>query len=443
MQDTAHPPAPAKHRWQFLAALSHRNFRLFWSGQAISLIGTWMQNVSQAWLVLEITNSSFLLGLVSSLQFAPVLLFSLVAGVVADHFPKRRILLFTQASMMMLAFILALLTYTRVVQYWHILLLALSVGLVQTLDAPARQAFFIELVGPQDLMNAIALNSTIFNIARILGPAVAGVVMARFGAEFCFLANGLSFLAVLASLLLIRVPPLKASQVDRNLIGNIQAGLQYVRRTPVVLTAIVLMGILSTFAMNFNILVPVLAKNVLHQQQQGYGFLMSSMGIGALTGALLLAGFSKAGPRRVVLLAGGFGLGLFQVLLGLANGYLMAAALLALAGMSMISFSASTNTTIQVNTPDEYRGRVMSLYSLVFGGVTPFGALFAGGLASLAGARVALICGGGIGVLATAVVIAHRHTWFRTESVPVAREEATIPSAAGEMAGEIVGGERQ
>lgn len=397
------------------AALRHRDFRLFWIGQAVSLIGTWMQSVGQSWLVLQLTDSSFLLGVVSSLQFAPVLLLSLFAGAIIDRFSKRRILIVTQAALMFLALILATLTATGVVRYWHILVMATLLGIVQTLDNPTRQAFIIELVGKDDLMNAIALNSTNFNIARIIGPALAGVLTGTLGIAAAFYANALSFVAVLISLLLIRVPNQPRLEMDRNIISNIATGLTYIRKTPIVLTTILLVAVLSTFAMNFNVLVPVYARNVLGLDAKGYGLLMSAMGVGALGGALSLASFSSGGPQRAVLLAGAVGLPLVEMLLSPVRSFAVAGLLLALVGWSMISFSASANTIVQVNTPDQFRGRVMSVYTLVFGGTTPFGSLFAGSIANWAGAPVALLAGGAIGLCAAIPAVFKRRSWFRPQ----------------------------
>ena len=394
-------------------ALRHRNFRIFWLGQAVSLIGTWMQSVGQVWLVLQLTNSSFLLGVVSSLQFAPVLFLSLFAGTIIDRFPKRRILLITQASLMMLALVLGTLTAIGVVRYWHILVLATLLGIVQALDNPTRQAFIIELAGKNDLMNAIALNSMNVNIARIVGPAMAGVLMGVLGIAAAFYANALSFVAVLISLLLIRVQNQPRLDMDKNILSNIATGLAYIRRTPVVLTTILLVAVISAFSMNFNVLVPVYARNVLGLNAQGYGLLMSAMGTGALVGALGLASFSSGGPRRVVLLAGAAGLPLMEIAIAPVRSFALAALLLALAGWSMISFFASANTTVQVNTPDQYRGRVMSVYTLVFTGTTPFGSLFAGSISHWAGAPIALLAGGVAGLCAAVPAILKRRSWFR------------------------------
>lgn len=401
-------------RFQALAALRHRNFRLFWSGQLISLMGTWMQNMAQGWLVLQMTNSPFLLGLVSAIQFTPLLVLALFAGVVADRVPKRRLLIFTQSSLMLLAFILGILTLTGVVRYWQVLILAGLLGIANTFDMPARQAFVVEMVGKEDLMNAIALNSSIFNAARIVGPALAGLVIGRLGMAASFLLNGASFLAVIAGLLLIRIPE-KIDwhhQAAAEGIGEkIAEGLQYIRRTPVVLRTVVLMALVSIFAMNFNVLIPVLARDTLGQQAEGYGLLMSSSGVGALAGAIFLAVISSRGPRPWLLMGGAAGLCLFQLFLAGTRSYALALLFLGLTGWSMITFTASVNTTLQLNVPDNLRGRVMSVYSLVFGGVTPIGSMFSGSIAHLWGAPAGLAAGAILGLISLMVVYGQIWHW--------------------------------
>jgi MFS family permease len=285
-------------------ALKHRNFRLFWFGQMISLIGTWMQNIGQGWLVLELTNSSFLLGLVSAVQFLPVMLFSLFAGVIIDRFPKRKLILFTQISFAISAFILATLTALKIINYWEILALALVNGFLNTIDMPARQSFIIDLVGKKDLMNAIALNSAVFNAARIIGPGIAGILIGKLGYSICF----------------------------SKIFDDLRDGLKYIKNTPVILTTILMIAILSIFSLNFNVLVPVFTKDVLHRKATDYGLLMSAMGTGALIGALTLASVSRRGVKPVYLFGGSIGLSIFQILIGIQSSYLLTALLLALSG---------------------------------------------------------------------------------------------------------------
>jgi MFS family permease len=380
-------------------SLRHRNFRLFWSGQLVSLIGTWMQTVAQAWLVLDLTGSSFKLGVVSALQFLPMLFLSFFTGPLIDYFDKRKIIIGSQLTLMLLAFLLALLTWTGAVRYWHVLVLATLLGVVNTIDMPARQAFVIEMVGREDLMNAVALNSSVFNAARAFGPAAAGMLISAGGTAFCFFVNGISFLAVIGGLLLMRTVggPARDRRPYDILRGTVEA-LRCIRETPVVLTTILLVAVVSIFGTNFNVLVPVFARMELHRDAAAFGFLMSSFGIGALFGAASLAFLSRWEPRFSFLFSGGLGLSIFLMLIGLQRSYGMTAFLLGLAGWSMVGFFGMANTTVQLNTPDRLRGRVMSVYTLAFGGLTPFGSLFAGTMAHwftapLTFAAGGLICG--------------------------------------------------
>ncbi|HHW41075.1 MAG TPA: MFS transporter [Syntrophomonadaceae bacterium] len=389
-----------------VAALKHRNFRLFWSGQLISLMGTWMQNMAQGWLVLQLTNSPFLLGLVSAVQFLPLLLFSLVAGVAADRTPKRLMLLATQCGSLILALILGLLTLFNVVRYWHVVILAGLLGTINAFDTPTRQSFVIELVGKKDLMNAIVLNSSAFNAARVIGPALAGLAIGKLGMATCFLLNAASFLAVIAGLLLMSVPDVAYdSPEEKMVLKKIGEGLCYIWKTPLILRTITLTALLSIFSMNFSVLIPVLARNTLGRQAEGYGYLMSAMGIGAFAGSLVLALLSHRGPRRRLLLSGALGLCVFQLFLSLNRSYPLALLFLGLMGWSMITFVSTVNTTLQLNVPDNLRGRVMSVYSLVFLGVTPLGSLFSGGIAHMGGAPAGLAAGAGMGLLSLAVVM--------------------------------------
>ncbi len=376
-------------------SLRHRNFRLFWSGQLVSLIGTWMQNVGQAWLVLELTHSAFKLGVVSALQFLPMLFLSFFTGPFIDYFDKRKIIIWTQASLMILAFVLSILVWTETVQYWHVVVLATLLGIVNTIDMPSRQAFIIEMVGKEDLMNAIALNSSVFNAARAVGPALAGLLITAAGTAACFFVNGVSFLAVLAGLLFMRSECASSEEKpDFNVLKDINEAISYIRATPVVLTTILLVSVVSIFGTNFNVLVPVFSKMELHRDAAAFGLLMSSFGAGALIGSVSLAILSQWGPKQIILLGGGMGLSLFLMLIGLQKSYPLTALLLALAGLSMVTFFGMANTMVQLNTEDRLRGRVMSLYMLSFGGLTPFGSMFAGTVAHWIKAPLTFALGG-------------------------------------------------
>lgn len=402
--------------YQVFPAFRHRNFRLYWCGQCISLIGTWMQNIGQAWLVLELTNSALKLSIVSSIQFLPMMLFSLYFGALIDRFPKRRLLIITQSGLCVLAFILATLTYFQIVQYWHVLLLALFLGILNTLDMPTRQSFFIELVGREDLMNAIGLNSSIVNLARVLGPAAAGILIGWLGIGMCFYLNALSFLAVIAGLLMINIPRQSKTKGDVSLgetLSDIRMGLRYINERKIIKQPLLLMAVISTFVMNYNVVIPVFAQQNLGQNATGYGFLMTSMGTGSLLAALTVVAMSKSGPRLKYLLGGALGMSFFWILSGWGKNYLAACVTLFVVGFCSVTFTALVNSTIQLNSADAMRGRVMSVFTFVFGGVVPIGSLVAGNLTEYAGAPGCMIVTGIIGMTATFYTIHalrdHRH----------------------------------
>jgi MFS family permease len=387
-------------------ALYHRNFRLFWAGQCVSVIGTWMQNIGQAWLVLKLTGSPLKLGVVSALQWLPVLLFSFAAGPLVDRRPKRRILIATQTALMLLALSLATLVWSGQVRYWHVLLLAFLLGCVNTVDNPTRQSFVIELVGRRDLMNAISLNSMAFNLARILGPAVAGLLIGAIGIAPCFLLNGVSFLAVIWALSAIDLPAAAEKKPvlrPSEYMANITEGLRFIRSKPIILWPIVLVGLLSLFIINYSVVLPIFTRDILRGDAREYGFLMTSLGIGSTLGALTLAAKSSEGPKLAMLLLGAFGMSVFNLLVGVQHSYALSCALLMLAGFCQITCTAQVNATIQMNSDDSMRGRVMSVYFLSFGGVSPFGALYTGWLVSAAGAATDLVVSGAMGFVSTGV----------------------------------------
>ncbi|HPB86437.1 MAG TPA: MFS transporter [Thermotogota bacterium] len=355
-----------------------KNFRYFWTGHMVSLIGTWMQTSAQSWLVLEITDSPLLLGLLGVAQFTPVLLFSLVAGVFVDRFPKRRLLLYTQTISMGLAFVLAILIFSGQVAYWQVFIVSLSLGIIKTIDIPARQSFMTELVGKENLLNAIALNSTVFNLARIVGPVLSGVMMGWVGAGWCFFINGVTFLAVLAGLWKIKVPDKMIQNKRRNWVPDMLAGLRYVFRNRELTQTIALLAIVSVFAMNYSVLVPVLAKNQLNLDASGYGFLMASLGVGSVIGALSLASNSRKGIRKGFMRILPVLTAVLFIITGFVKQFWLAMVLVAGIGMSNISFTTTANSSMQVQSDDEYRGRVMSIYALVYTGSSPIGNTFVG-----------------------------------------------------------------
>ncbi len=393
------------------AALKHRDFRIYWFGMCVSLIGTWMQNIAQPWLAYSLTDSPFLLSLVGALQFTPMLLFSLFAGTWIDRIPKKTILLFTQSASLVITLAFALLNTLGVIRYWHILVLATLLGVVNTLDMPTRQSFVIELVGRGDLMNAIALNSTIFNLARIIGPAIAGIVMTAWGVTACFYVNSFSFAAVLISLFLIHPAHILAptAKDGNGVIHQISEGLRYVWKTPVLLETILMTAVVGTFAMNAGVLVPVFVKEVLQQKEAGFSLLMSLMGIGSFLGALTMASLSKSGPKKSLLMTLPIVIALSLALTGTTGLLPLTGICLAILGFGIVWFSSTANSMVQIHTEDRYRGRVMSLYTLVFGGLIPIGNLYAGTITNHFGARIGFFaCSGIIVVLYVVVVIARK-----------------------------------
>ena len=398
-----------------LRAFRYRDFRLFWSGQLISLVGTWMQSVGQAWVVLEITGSPFKLGMITALQFGPMLFLSFLAGALADRMHKRRLLLLTQSALMLQAFALAALAWVGHIQYWHVAVLATVYGIANTLDLPARQSFVVQIVGKNDLINAIALNSAVFNGARVVGPAVAGLLVARYGVAIAFLLNGLSFLGVLGALLAIHNEGAPRPRAGDSLGQEILQGLRYAWEMPLIVLILAFMLVTSLFVVNFGVVVPLVAREVLHEGAHGFGLLMASLGVGAVigSGALALVGRGRA---PVWLLAGAAlidAVGLMA--LGFVRHFWVAAVLLGVMGFAMIVFMASSNTTLQVTVPDALRGRLMGLYAFVFVGMNPFGALFIGSVAEKWGVRVACVVGGGMGALC---LVALTLVWGRRAAEP-------------------------
>ena len=391
-------------------ALTHKNYRYFWFGQCVSLIGTWTQNIGQSWLVLSLTSSPFLLGVVGTMQFLPVTLFSLFAGVVTDKFSKKKILIFTQTISMILAFILSALVFTNTLKYGYIIILALCLGFCNTLDMPTRQAFNMEIVGKEDLMNAVALNSATFNLARIIGPAIGAMLMGYLGAGWCFLLNGFSFMAVIYGLVHIEVVAyVRKKTSQKGILKEIGDGLKYIVKIPILLDTLILVSIMGIFVFNYSVLIPVFTKNVLHMDAKTYGVLLSALGAGSLIGALLITFKSKGGPNRILMIGSSIAIGIMLIFTGMSNLYYLTALSLAITGIFNMFFSTTANSTLQLNSKDEYRGRVMSVYSLVFAGFTPIGSLFSGFIAEHYGARVCFILSG----ICTIVLILLLITWIK------------------------------
>ena len=389
-----------------LRAFAHRDFRLFWSGQLISLIGTWMQSVAQSWLVLELTNSPFLLGLVGTLQFAPVLVLSFFAGALADRQPKRRLIITTQSLMCVQALLLAALVHRGHVQFWHVAVMAGAYGLANTVDMPARQAFVAEMVGKESLRSAIALNSAMFNSARVVGPALAGLVIARWGTAVAFAFNGLSFVAVIIALTLLHAEGMPRPRSGRSMRAEIGEGLQYALRTPRIALTLSLVLCVSAFFFNYNTLVPLLARDVLHQDAHGFGLLMTAVGLGAVAGAVVLASLGAERPPVVLLLGSALVLGAASMTMAGVARFGMAMGLLGIMGFTGMLFMTGANTTVQLTVPDELRGRVMALHTLMFAGMTPFGAFLVGSVTQALGARAGFLITGAGGMVSILAVTA-------------------------------------
>jgi len=390
------------HGFRF-GALAHRNFRLFFLGQGVSLIGTWMQNVGQGWLVLELTNSPFYVGLVSALGSLGVLLLTIYAGVVVDRTNKHRLVVLTQTLSMLPAFALAALVWSRTVAVWHVAALAAFLGVVNAFDIPARQAFIVDLVGKDDLMNAIALNSSAFNAARVIGPAVAGVLIGVLGVGACFFLNGVSYLAVIAGLVAMRLPRYVPGPPAGSAWAGLSEAVAFIRGDRRIATIVVLMAVLSIFGFSYLVMMPVFARQVLHRGAAGYGLMMTAVGIGALIGALAVASLDRRIRKGPTLIAAGAAFGLLLVAFALSTSYVVSVALLALTGGAMIVNNALANTTIQEIVPDRLRGRVMGFYSFVFVGLAPLGALEVGTLAERIGTPAAVALGGAATALAVSV----------------------------------------
>ena len=392
---SSQPLLSARPRQPLFPALRHRNFSLFYIGFVISLVGVWMQRVAQSWLVLELTDSAFWVGLIDALGSLPVLLFTLYAGVLADRVPRRPMVMITQAGAMIAALALATLTLTGVVQLWHIVVLAALLGTANAFDIPARHALMVDMVGKEDLTNAVALNSSAFNGTRIVGPAIAGVLIAAVGVGLCFLLNGLSYLAVIAALAAVRVST--GSRLGRptdSVWHRLHDGFRHVatdRRTRLLILNV---AAISVFGLPALVLLPVVARDVLGRGAQEYGWLMSAMGVGALAGALAIALLGHRLPRGRILGWSATVFGSTVTLFGLSRSLTLSLALLSVLGAAMIVTTAFTNTLVQTLAPDELRGRVVAFYAWAFVGLSPFGAVQAGAMAEWIGAGAAIALGG-------------------------------------------------
>ena len=390
-------------RTQALRALRHRNFRLFFGGQLISLIGTWMQSVAQAWLIYRLTHSALLLGAVGFAGQIPIFLIAPFGGHVADRVDRRRIIIVTQTCAMILAFILAALTLTGRIHEWHIIVLAALLGVVNAFDMPARQAFIVQMVERDDLMNAIALNSSMFNGARVVGPAVAGILVAVIGEGWCFFANAVSYVAVLAGLFMMTTETFVPRPMAGSALQNIWDGLRFVANTAPIRALLLLIAIVSFTGMPYAVLMPVFADRVLHAGARGLGILMGASGVGALAGSVMLALRSTVRGLGTWVAVSSTLFGMTLIAFGISRTLWLSVAILVPLGASMMVQMSSSNTLIQAMVPDELRGRVMAAYTMMFMGMGPLGALAGGTVADRVGAPVAVIVGGAITIAAAAV----------------------------------------
>lgn len=395
-----------------LRALTYRNFQLFFGGQLLSLTGTWMQNVAQAWLVYSMTGSSLMLGTVGFASNIPVFLLAPIGGAVADRYNRHHIVVATQTSAMLLALVLAGLTLSGHVQVWHVVVLAMLLGTVNAFDIPARQSFFIEMVGKKDLVNAIALNSSMFNAARVAGPAVAGVLVASIGEGWCFFVNGVSYLAVIAGLLLMRLPPPGPRRARGSALTELLEGVRFVRGAAPIRDLLIMLGVVSMLGTPYSVLMPIFADGIFHSGPRGLGLLMGATGIGAILGALNVA--ARTGVKGLAAINGraSAGFGACLAVFALSHWFWLSLVMLIPVGFSLMTQMACTNTLIQTMVPDHLRGRVMALYSVMFMGMAPFGAFLSGALAEKIGAP-ATVAIGALSCVVAAVVYEVRLPAFR------------------------------
>ena len=378
-------------RGRMFAAFRHRNYRLYFTGQLISQIGTWMQQVAQGWLMYKLTGSPLALGLTGFMSAIPAWFLSLSVGVIVDRVPRRRLILSTQICAMVLAFALAALVFTNVVQPWHILVLALLLGIVNVFDVTARQAFVTDMVGREDLANAIALNSALFNLSRIMGPALAGVTLALVGPAWCFLLNGLSFIAVIYGLAIMTEPPFKARARVLSMWGEIKEGLAYVRQSSAIMTLVSVVCVSSIFGFTYSTLLPAYAQDVMHVNAEGLGFMSTAVGLGALIGALTVASLGQTMSKGKLLTFGNLLFPAMLILLALSRSYPLSLFILALVGFGFMVQQATSNTLVQTIAPDHLRGRVLSVYMLLgWQGMQPIGAMQAGIVAETYGVQVGI-----------------------------------------------------
>jgi MFS family permease len=428
--ETSPPPAgpfqdsnPRSRLKDMFRSLRHRNFQLFFSGQMISLIGTWMQNIAQAWLVYSLTGSALLLGVVGFAGQIPIFIFAPLGGLAADRWNRHRVVICTQAASMILAFALATLTLMHIVKVWEVIVLAALLGVVNAFDVPARQSFLIEMVSRDDLMNAIALNSSMFNGARVIGPAIAGITVAKIGEGWCFFANAVSYIAVIAGLLYMKLEPWKRRAQQSSPYEHIKEGFYFVQHTAPILALVMLIGVVSFVAVPYSVLMPVFADQVLHRGAHGLGVLMGMSGVGALLGALTLAMRRGVWGLGKVIAFSAMGFGASLILFSLSKIFWLSVALMIPVGYGVMLQMSGSNTLIQSMVPDKLRGRAMAVYTMMFMGMAPLGSLFAGAMAEKIGAPWTVGIGG-----AGAILGAY---WFLQKLPEIQREARELIAAQG------------
>jgi len=410
-------------------ALKHRNFQLFIAGQLISLIGTWMQTTAQLWLVYRLTGSAALLGLFGFANQIPMLVLASVGGYMGDRYSKHRGVIATQTTSMILAFVLAALTWSNRVQVWHLIAITFLVGIVNAFDVPIRQAFFVQMVGKDDLPNAIALNSSIFNGARVVGPAIAGFAIAWVGEGWCFFLNGASFLAVIFALLAMRIPPQERKADGESPLQSLLQGFHFAMNDRPMRSALLLLSMLSLLGLQYSVFMPIFARDVLHSDARGLGILMSAAGVGAVLGALQFAartsykGLAKWIAAMSVICSCGL------IVFSRSRIFWLSCVILFIVGFAATSQMAATNTTVQNRSPEHLRGRLMAVYATMFMGVQPIGALLAGGLAKRLGAPATLAVFGMVCLLGSLVFA----TWVALRVRPAEQAAAAQTAPRGAL----------
>ena len=376
------------------AAFEHRNYRLYWFGNLTSLTGTWIQSIATGWLVLALTNSPFFVGLNSTLAWLPAWVVSLPAGAMADRLDKRKLMIWTQSVLALFALVLAVLYWVHVLTIYHVLVISCLSGFAATLNGPIAQSLVPDLVGRKNVLNAIALNNAMFNSARIIGPAVAGLLLGTIGPGGCFGINSVSFLAIIGALWLIRLPPSAPRRAEESVWQQIMTGLRFVKGHAAIRTLVIMTAVFSSFGMMYLPLMPVFARDVYHTGAREYGLMMTCVGIGAVVGGLTLATVSKTRHKGAILIVGTLGLGLLSVALSFVRSIHLALPLVALIGFCQTSITSLMNTLIQTTAPEHIRGRALSVYMLAFNGMFPIGSLLGGTIAQRFGAPAATLVGG-------------------------------------------------